>query len=944
MLGKLVRYWLGTRTRSSRYPWLAAPKPVRRRCISVEILEDRTLPSFAAPVAFDLGTAPKAVAVGHFEGASAPLDVVTANANGTLSVLLGNGDGTLQNPISLTVGGSLDGVAVADLTGSGLDDIVASNTNGTVSVLLSNGNGTFQAPETLTVGPRPAAVALGDFTHHGQVDILTANTNGTVSVLPGNGDGTFQSTITSTVAIHPLAVAVGDFNQDGTLDLAVGTTDGVSVLEGHGDGTFQVTATFPFFEDPQNPDFGTIPVTSVEVGSFRGNGTLDIVANSSLLRGNGDGTFQDPVSLNLGGAAAASVAVGDFNGDGNLDIVTSNFPGNFGSPPASISFLAGNGDGTFQSARTMSVGGTANALAVGAFTSSGTLGLAFASDFGSNIVSVLPGNGDGTFATAPSYASPNFATAMASGVFTESGKPDLVTTGDSTVVLLNNGDGTFRNGPVLPLVHPGTSVVVGAFTGDGNQDIAVATENAQLDGTVNVYLGNGNGTFAAPLVFDVGFDAFALKLATGDFNGDGRLDLAVMFDQFVGGALHSFVQVLLGNGDGTFNAGQTIRVPDDAFSLATGHFHDPHILDLVTTSSEGSVSVLLGQGDGTFQAPQIRNVAEDVRGVAVGDLHGTGKDDIVVSTLGHIGAPSDVIVLPGNGDGTFGSAQVFRVQFLDPGIGPVVGDFFGDGKLGVAVVTGGGNVSVLRGNGDGTFQAPVNYLVGAQGFQPSTLVTADFNGDGKPDLAALSSLHVSVLLNTSPPPNMDQPVATATTLATDINFSVTGQPVTLTATVTSVNGTPTGSVTFLDGATVLGIVAVDPNGQASLVVPLGAGTHSFTASFAGIAPFTASTSEAVSETVNPAATTTTLSADVFGGSFVQLTVTIRPVAPGAGVPTGTITLFDGGTIVGTAHLDANGQVFFDFEGLSPGTHTFTASYSGDSSFLASISDPIDVTI
>jgi hypothetical protein len=310
-----------------------------------------------------------------------------------------------------------------------------------------------------------------------------------------------------------------------------------------------------------------------------------------------------------------------------------------------------------------------------------------------------------------------------------------------------------------------------------------------------------------------------------------------------------------------------------------------------------------------------------------------------------------VVVLPGNGDGTFGPAQVTTVPFFAVGPGPVVGDFFGDGKLGVAITTSGGNVTVLRGNGDGTFQAPVNYVVGADGFQPTSLITADFNGDGKPDLAALNSegQQVSVLVNTSPPADNGQPIATPVTLATNVNPSVTGQLVTLTATVTSADGTPpTGSVTFRDGDTVLGVVAVDPNGQASLVVPLGAGTHSLTASFAGIAPFTSSTSDAVSQTVDPAATTTALSADVLdtrsdGSADVLITAAVLPVAPGAGSPTGTITLFDGDTIIATATIDNHSQAFFEVT-LPAGTHTLTASYSGDASFLASISDALDLTI
>jgi hypothetical protein len=279
--------------------------------------------------------------------------------------------------------------------------------------------------------------------------------------------------------------------------------------------------------------------------------------------------------------------------------------------------------------------------------------------------------------------------------------------------------------------------------------------------------------------------------------------------------------------------------------------------------------------------------------------------------------------------------------------GPVVGDFFKDGKLSLAVTTGVSTVSVLHGNGDGTFQAPIDYLVGFHGTQPSSVIAGDFNGDGKLDLAVTNTLadDVSVLLNTTPPVTVTAPVGTVTKLATDINPAVFGQAVTLTVTVTSSSGTPTGTVTFFDGSTVLDEVALDPNGQATLTVQLGVVVHSLRAVFAGTGPFTASTSATLAETVNRAASKIILSLDtnvpILGPI---LGVTVVSVAPGAGVPSGTVSLLDGSTVVATFQIDGTGQTSFRLDSLPSGTHTLTVSYSGDENFLTSISDRFKVTL
>jgi hypothetical protein len=914
----------------------------------LEPLEDRVLLSFAAPLAVDLGAAANAVAVGHFEGASAPLDVVTANANGTLSVLLSKA-GSLQNPITLAVGGTPGAVAVGDFLGNGLDDIVAANANGTVSMVLSNGDGTFAVPQSFAVGAAPVGVAVGDFNGDGTLDVATANKNGTVSMLPGNGKGGFGSAIISQVGGSVTSVAAGEFNGDGQTDLVVGTTAGLSVLTSNRDGTFTVTQTVPFFFLYAGLQF-PVAVRSVAVSDLRGDGKQDIVAltNSSLstllgngnipvsvLLGNGDGTFGGPVGVNTGVTSVAALAVGDFNGDGKPDLVTSNnAPTGLGTP--SLSLVVGQGDGTFAAPVTTGIGVTGTALAAGSFQG-GKVDLVLAS---ANLVTVLPGNGDGTFAVTPTYpVNLLYPDAIASGDFTGSGKADLVvgSLGGNATVLLNGGNGGFRAGQTLMVNGTPSAVAVGDFNHDGKADIAVGTQS----GTIDFFLGNGNGSFGPARVVNLGSTYSIGALAVGDFNHDGRDDLAVT-STVLNSQQTGVVTVLLSTGNGTFSKSANVTVGVIPSGLAVADFNGDGKLDLATTTflSGGGrdVKVLLGKGNGTFAVPIATTPGGNASYLAAGDFNGDGKPDLVLVDYFH----NTVRVLPGSGNGSFGQPLLFVLNNPAGLVGaPVVGDFFGDHKLSVALTSGLANVTVLRGNGDGTFQAAVNYLAGLHGSEPSTLAAGDFNGDGKPDLAATDFLggDITVLINTSPAPIATTPAATTTSLTADPSTAVFGQLVTLTATVTSASGPPTGTVTFCDGGTVLGEVGLDPNGHASLLVQLSVGVHTLKASFAGLGGFTSSTST-LSEVVNRAATTITLSSGSFGlmgGQLVFLDATVTPVAPGAGVPTGTVTFFDGGNVVGTAQVYGNGEASLTLYNLSRGKHILTASYSGDADFQASTS-------
>jgi hypothetical protein len=820
-----------------------ATKLARRLRLSVEVLEARTVPSFAAPTAFDLSGAPAGVAVGHFEGAAAPLDVVTANANGTVSVLLGKGDGTVQNPITLTVGGSPDAVAMGDFTGNGLDDIAVANANHTVSVLLSNGNGTFQAPKSFSVGATPVGLAVGDFNGDGKLDIVTANSNGTVSVLPGKGDGAFGARLTSTTGGTFTSVAVGDFNRDGTPDLVVGTNTGLDILLGQGDGTFQLQQTVTISQTIHGTTF-VFPVNAVAVSDLRGHGNQDVVALSggklAVLLGIGDGTVQSPSFT--GPSGVATFAVGDFTGDGKPDIALNSNTGTSGGAP-SVLVLAGNGDGSFQAGPAVNVGEAASALAAGDFAGTGKLDLVMASNQGSNTVTVLAGNGNGTFTSAPTITTNNMPTLLAAADFNGDGKPDLVTAGagGDVVELLNNGNGSFRLGSGLPIDGVATALAVGDFNGDGKQDVAVA-----FGGTIDVFLGKGNGTFQAPKVINLG-GVYIRALVAGNLSHGGLPDLAATVVLQVATET-SVVQVLDNTGNGTFSTGQSINVGRRAQGLATADFNGDGKLDLVTTSllpdNTNNVEVLLGNGNGTFHKPLITTPGFSGSFVAPGDFNGDGKVDLVL--VDNPFAANKVMVLQGNGDGTFGKPLIIKLQSSLEGATPVVGGFFGDGKLSIAIASGVGQVTVLRGEGDGTFQVPVNYVTSGQ---ISALVAADFNGDGKLDLATTSALanDVTVLLNTSPQPAAGRG---ATTTTSPTMQRVGGNLSNLNATVIPAapgGRTPTGTLSFRDGETILNTVPA--SGGGSLGVRLSAGKHSLPVTSSGDDDFPESLSNTIELTI-----------------------------------------------------------------------------------------------
>lgn len=435
----------------------------------------------------------------------------------------------------------------------------------------------------------------------------------------------------------------------------------------------------------------------------------------------------------------------------------------------------------------------------------------------------------------------NFVGALAVADVNGDGRPDVVAAngGSPTVsVLLGNGDGTLQSPVSYDLGVEATSVAIEDVNGDGRPDLILATyyeAGNSNSGGVAVLLGNGDGTFQAPVSYSSGgYEARSVAIA--DMNGDGRPDLIVGNQcQSSTECLGSYgsVGVLLGNGDGTFQAPVSYLTVGDMQWMAVADLNGDGAPDLVAAGQEQFVGVLLGNGDGAFQPVTPYNAGGAAGALAVADVNGDGKLDVITAVDCPNGCPTTALsVLSGNGDGTFQAPILTPTAALYFSI--AIKDLDGDGKLDLVGQTG-GHAEAMLGNGDGTFvQSEQKYRDSGLKLVVSGAI-ADLNGDGKPDMlmggecskCQNPNLNLLVLLNI-----FDAGSATAVTSSP--NPSLVNQSVTFTATVTSDPPIPDSEViTFSSGKNNLGTGTIK-NGVASLTTSFSkAGTHTVKASYAG---------------------------------------------------------------------------------------------------------------
>jgi hypothetical protein len=649
-------------------------------------------------------------------------------------------------------------VLSGDLNKDGVNDLISVNygneSNVSVTVWLGKTDGSFTMGKTYTLpGTNAQSAVLDDFNNDGKLDLAVASWNFTsgasqLTFLPGNGDGTFGTpkTMTVTGTSHPFGsladgLVAADFNNDGKKDLLSGW--GIVFL-GKGDGTFTQLSTLAFPLIPTNSS----SAPGLAVGDFNKDGKLDVAASGGesiyVFLGKGNGTFtagNTYASINNQGYLTAT----DLDGDGNLDLYS--------------------GDAT-----------------------SGIFG---GDEFTPNMGYALMGNGNGTFQGAPTsttavYSGNNL------GDFNGDGIPDLITNpgGPTFTVQLGTGKGTYT--PFSTITAPESvnlaTSAIADINGNGKADLVFLGASAYYTA-----LGNGNGTFQAPVShplpqiappgnFDISATFSDLQLA--DLTGNGHQDLILTFNEIEGGTgvsnpYNQGFMVLLGNGDATFKTTPLITTTYSGASAPATELL-PKIVDIadlngkpdlvvvypsfsIATGATSKIQVYLGKGDGTFEAPNTVNTAVNppTQGwgspLVLADFNHDGKLDLAC-----LGETSDgqaqLSISLGNGNGTFAAPTILNLAGGDTVQDSIIAaaDFNGDGHVDLALFDSEAYSGVFYGNGNGTFTSVESYgeflpkdPINLSAFGAATAV--DLNKDGKPDILVGGTVLLNVYGETTPP-------------------------------------------------------------------------------------------------------------------------------------------------------------------------------------------------
>lgn len=671
-------------------------------------------------------------------------------------------------------GNSLIASATADFNGDGVSDLVlANNFTPNLGVLLGKGDGSFGALATYSTGSRQSClwVTVGDFNGDAKIDILVSLGGGEgLGVLLGKGDGSFAPIETRPNNNPYVSLATGDFNKDGKLDV-VATSGTVDVFIGNGDGTFQNTVAYPGGLDP----------VSVAVGNFDNDGNDDLAVTSSVgqeilvFKGNGDGSFNEPVSYASGGDHPSSVAIGNFNNDTYQDLAVAN------SGSGTIGVLLGKGDGSFAAAFTVSGDGLFPFTVVTSdFNGDNKDDLAATnySGQGFGLIGLWLGKGNGQFGKASTqYTGGNSPYSLLTADFNLDGKSDIAVSntnnGNPGVlgILLNDcGKPAFvagfalvntsndqdvqviKDGDTLDLsLLPSVRFNIRANTGPAR----VGSVVLQLSGTQNhkqvengvpyALFKNENGNYFGRTINPGEYTLTATPYSQPNGKGAKGISLTIHFTVIYASAVTRFTVVNAENGE----AIQELK-EGDVLNLSAIPAQKISIRAITSPGKVGSVVFSLS-GQQTHR--QVENLAPYAL------YGGNTKTDNPLTPLGGnytlTAAPYNA---PG-GKGAKGASYTVHFEVAPQSQGPCTtpsfappltyasgsdnpqaianADFNGDGKADLAFVHSNANtVGVLLSGSNGGFAQAAIYPSGGEA--PRSVATGDFNKDGKPDLLVVN--------------------------------------------------------------------------------------------------------------------------------------------------------------------------------------------------------------
>jgi hypothetical protein len=939
-------------------------------------------PHISSGTSAGMETLPYLCALGDFRGNSQhDVAAIVQDANNAfwLSILLSNGNGTFQAPtLTSATYATSDLLTVGDLNHDGKADVVLVH-SGSIDVFIGDGTGNFVGPVNYPTSiPNPVAVALIDTNADTFIDVVVANGtpdlsgNSPVSTLLGNGAGAFGAPSTKHYTGTMTYGVLADVNGDGVLDLVsntqvfmgsatdfqapimltgaagnacafpFGTANGsVIVADVTGDGKPDILTadcsnqTITAFVNLGSGSFSAGKSTwaayspaTISVADVNGDGKLDAIVGDFysmdvvVLFGNGDGTFAvPPLGYPAGGDLWAPPVIADFNSDGHPDVVV---PSGISGQWSSLVYLAGLGGGTFLAPHDYFFAGGAKG------TASDSWGIATA-DL----------NGDGL----PDFVVGNLSSDPTVGV---------------TVFLSNPANPNQSLGRGVNYGSGGNLqfVALADINGDGTPDLVASNTvpGTTVAGEIQIFLGNSNGTFQTPpTIFPIVSGSGLGQLVVGDFNGDGKPDIAVLDTGTIlsNQTFPGYVWILINNTTPgslslSFASPVSYSLTSPGGEIAAADLGNSH-LDLVITQSQSTaVSILLGDGKGAFVPSSDFDLGGFYPvGLAIAKLNPspTAHPDLVVA-IDDSNAGMGIAVATGNGDGTFNAPVCYPATSSTTGtITPFpaevkVADLNGDGNLDLVFTNfGDGAVGVLYGtgqwgSGQSPFYAPVEF---AANDSPLKLLLVDVNGDGALDAVIDSTGYsgLTTFLNNG---------ANYVTLSSSANPSTSGTSVTFTATVAALpvlgesSVSPSGTVTFNDNLSgSLGTVTLSGGVATVSTSSLGQGTHVVTAIYSGDNNFAGQTKGTLVQNMNGTVLPT------YSLSATPTTATLHPGQSATFVVTATPNPTYIGTVsFGCGTLPAGVTCSFNppsinLSGISPASTTLTVTVAPN--FVAS-ADPI----